>query len=198
MVMRHGNPAHKQGGALLIEVLVTIAIVVIGLWGLMAVQSRLQLSEVESYQRAQALILLNDMAARIATNRSNVDDYLIDVDSPIGVGGAADACAAKTVADPLAERDLSDWCNLLQGAAETVGVGATRVGAMIGARGCIEIPNPGIPEYMITVVWQGFTPVSAPPASVACGADLYDEADTECVDDLCRRAITTIVRIPAL
>lgn len=41
----------RQGGGLMIEVLVTIAIVVIGLWGLMDVQSRLQRSEMESYQR---------------------------------------------------------------------------------------------------------------------------------------------------
>ena len=54
---RHASPA-AQRGALMIEVLVTIVICVIGLWGLTKVQSRLQMSEVESYQRSQALMLM--------------------------------------------------------------------------------------------------------------------------------------------
>ena len=41
----------------MIEVLVTIVICVIGLWGLTEVQARLQMSEMESYQRSQALML---------------------------------------------------------------------------------------------------------------------------------------------
>ena len=48
----------------MIEVLATIVICVIGLWGLTEVQSRLQMWEVESYQRSQALMLLGDMSTR--------------------------------------------------------------------------------------------------------------------------------------
>ena len=60
-----------QGGALMIEVLVTIVIVVIGALGLMRIQSQLQQSEMEAYQRTQAVILLNDMAAKEASPSSN-------------------------------------------------------------------------------------------------------------------------------
>jgi type IV pilus assembly protein PilV len=33
---------------------------------------------------------------------------------------------------------------------------------------------------------------------VTCGKDLYDTAGTRCVNDLCRRTVTTLVRIGAL
>jgi type IV pilus assembly protein PilV len=57
----------------------------------------------------------------------------------------------------------------------------------------------GVDEYLITVAWQGMAPLSAPPASVGCGAGAYDgAADTPCVDDLCRRVVTTVVRIATL
>ena len=71
-------------GTSMIEVLVTLVIVAIGLLGLAGLQSRLQISEMESYQRAQALILLNDMASRLAANRANAASYITP--GPLGAG----------------------------------------------------------------------------------------------------------------
>jgi len=57
-------------------------------------------------------------------------------------------------------------------------------------------------EYLVTVAWQGLAPVSAPPASIACGLNLYNGAVTStssnCTADRCRRAVTTVVRIATL
>ena len=54
-------------------------------------------------------------------------------------------------------------------------------------------------EYLLTVAWQGLAPISAPPASVTCGEDDYDGgAGSQCVNDLCRRVVTTVIRIPTL
>lgn len=184
--MRPVRGRTAQRGALMIEVLITIVICVIGLWGLAIVQSKLQQSEVESYQRSQALILLGDMSARMEINRLNAGDYATGADNPVG---ADMTCSTSTAS--VHARDMSEWCAALQGAAELSGT--TRVGAMLGARGCIE--NIATDQYMITVAWQGLTPLGAPPDSVACGAGEYDESGTDCVNDLCRRAITTIVRI---
>ena len=55
----------------------------------------------------------------------------------------------------------------------------------------------GNSEYMVTVAWQGLGAVSAPPASVACGKDLYNDSST-CAGDRCRRAVTSIVKIAPL
>ena len=114
----------------------------------------------ESYQRSQALILLSDMANRIALNRSDVDDYLT-LGNPLGMGQACPAGVATRE-----EADLSEWCAALQGATETQG--ANQVGAMVGGRGCIDDIGGG--EYLVTVAWQGQAPISAPPAGVSCGA----------------------------
>lgn len=177
------SPLRTQRGTTLLEVLITIVILAIGLLGLAGLQARLQSSEMEAYQRSQALVLLNDMASRIATNRSNAADYETGSGNPLGAGMT---CPAATAAQQ--GRDAKEWCEALQGAGETLGGG--KVGAMVGGRGCVE-PLPGN-SYLITVAWQGMTPISVPAA--ACGAGNYD-GGTVCVDDLCRRTVTTIVRI---
>jgi type IV pilus assembly protein PilV len=42
-------------------------------------------------------------------------------------------------------------------------------------------------------------PLVAPPASVPCGANAYNTGgSTGCVNDLCRRYVTTVVRIAPL
>lgn len=181
-----------QRGVSLIEVLIAMVILAIGLLGLVGLQGRLHVTQVESYQRAQALILLQDMANRIALNRNEVLNYVTE--DPIGTdmpGGCPDANVTRT------ERDIREWCQFLIGASETLG-GAS-VGAMVGGRGCIEEVTPGSNEFLVTVAWQGMAPTVAPPDSVTCGAGLYDgPANTPCVDDLCRRIVTTVVRISDL
>lgn len=175
----------------MLEVLVTIVILAIGLLGLAGLQSRLQASEMEAYQRAQALILLNDMASRIATNRANAILYETGADNPLGAGMT---CQAADASDPQHVADASDWCLALQGAAETASDNNS-VGAMIGGRGCVEDLGGG--TYRVTVAWQGLGTGSPPPADVACGKDAYDNG-ASCTNDRCRRAISTIVRIATL
>ncbi len=172
-------------GTSMIEVLVTLVIVAIGLLGLAGLQSRLQVSEMEAYQRAQALILLNDMASRLAANRNIAITYDTD-GAAVGVG----MDCAELGNGTWQQRDMTAWCNALQGAAETMGGG--NVGAMVGGRGCIDDLGDGR-SFLVTVAWQGLTPVSAPTPT--CGQNQYNTDDTACVNDLCRRAITTIVRI---
>lgn len=180
--------ANAARGTSLIEVLVTIVIISIGLLGLAGLQQRMQLSEMESYQRVQALVLLDDMASRITVNRANAAEYITA--SPLGAG-----MECPTDPETRPEIDASEWCQALQGAAEITSASG-KAGAMVGGRGCVEsLPDN---EYMITIAWQGLSPVSAPPASVACGLGEYDDEGSDCVDDRCRRVVTTIVRIASL
>lgn len=190
------HPARRERGASLIEVMVTVVIIVLGLLGLAGLHARLQTSEMESYQRSQALLLLNDMSSRMSINRAGVAAYALAAPTaaPLGAG-----MVCPVTVGTLTQRDVSEWCAALQGAAETTGAGANRVGAMIGGRGCIEEVEPNR-EYRVTVVWQGLTAVGAPPDNVTCGADAFDTADGTgvCVDDACRRYVTTLVRIANL
>nr|WP_294975579.1 type IV pilus modification protein PilV [uncultured Pseudomonas sp.] len=179
----------RQRGLTLIELLVSILIISLGLLGLAKLQARMQLSEMESYQRAQALLLLNDMSSRMTANPNNSNSYVTDTSSPVGAG-----MTCPTSSTTRQQVDMADWCNSLQGAAE-IGGGNVKAGAMLGGRGCIESLGSG--QYLITVAWQGMSPISAPPSSVACGKDDYD-GGSECKNDLCRRVVTTIVREAAL
>jgi type IV pilus assembly protein PilV len=174
----------------MIEVLVTMVIIAFGLLGMAGLQMRMQMSEMESYQRSQALLLLNDMANRISINRTaaSAGAYLIDPATPTGAG-----ITCPTTNTTQADRDILEWCNALQGASEVSG--GVSVGAMIGGRGCVESVGG---DFLITVAWQGLTPIAAPPASIDCGANSYNGSAGGCINDLCRRAVTTLVRIATL
>lgn len=183
-------PVHRrqQLGISMIEVLITIVILAFGLLGLAGLQSKVDLSLVESYQRAQAVLLLADMSERIRVNHSDAASYVsTDV---LGTGDSQPTdCSTATVG---VARDRCQWSNALKGAAETKS--SSNVGAMTGARGCItqvQAPDPtagvcmpGI--YQITVAWQGLYPTKAPDAT--CGQNAYGN-ETQ------RRAISARVSV---
>jgi type IV pilus assembly protein PilV len=89
------------------------------------------------------------------------------------------------------------WNNLLLGSAEVEVSSGTNVGAMIGARGCVNYDATtevagvaGTGVYTVSVVWQGLASTFA--SGNTCGQGLYDAADTQ------RRVVTATVRIGAL
>lgn len=189
MVTAMSTIRFKECGISLIEVLVTLVILAVGMLGIMGMQARLQQSEAEVYQRTQALILLQDMASRLAANRNQAASYVTGPSSPLGGDTSCPAMGTTQL-----ERDRAEWCNALQGAAEEDATG--NVGAMLGGRGCIESLGSG--QYLITVAWQGLGALSAPPGGAACAANSYNQADSECTGDLCRRVVTTVVRVATL
>ena len=175
--------AARQGGTSMIEVLVSIVIVVLGLLGLAGLQSHAALAEVESFQRAQAIMLLQDMVDRMNANRLNAAKYVTDKQGTDLGPDAADCSKLENF-----ERDLCEWSNALLGAGESAG--GLKVGAMIGARGCVQNIVPNMPrQYLVSVVWQGVTPTKAP--GTACGTGLYGDEKT-------RRALTAIVTVGCL
>ncbi len=184
----------RLAGFTMIEVLVTLVILLLGLLGLVGLQSRAQVGETESYQRAQALVLLRDMADRLNANRANAASYVFAVTAPLGSSASTFTATDCSTLSPMAQVDLCQWDHALKGAAEASGAcnaatGDNCVGAMIGARGCIT--SPAANQYLIEVVWQGLAKSAAPPSSVACGSGLYG-------DDAQRRAVTTMVQIGVL
>lgn len=183
--MRRDHPPTRrhQHGITMLEVLVSIAITVIGLLGLAALHARIGIAEVESFQRAQAVVLLQDMASRIAANRSNAMSYVTA--TPKGTGQPSVVCTSLTGA----ARDLCEWNNELLGAAETSG--SSKVGAMQGARGCVEAISTTMPrQFRVSVVWQGMVP-TVDPGVTTCGSGSYTDPKT-------RRAVSTVVQIGCL
>lgn len=179
--------ARREYGTTLLEVLVTIVILAFGLLGLAGLQSKILQAEFESYQRAQAILLLADMNERINTNRGQAASYASA--SAIGTGDSQPATCTGA-AGPA--RDLCEWSNALKGASEKKS--SANVGAVVDARGCITqvqapdptqtVCQPGI--YLITVAWQGMNPTAAP--AVACGRNLYGT-------DTYRRAISSQITV---
>lgn len=176
------NSRPRQAGFTMLEILVSLLILVIGLLGLLGLQAQTTVAEFESYQRGQALILVQDMADRINANRKASLCYVVTTDaangSPsLGSGTAGTACVAATgttVTRGMADQDLNDWDQALKGAAET-SAGGTKVGALLNARGCIT-RNAATGDYRVAIAWQGMSPTIAPTAvdaSATCGLNQY-------------------------
>ena len=198
------NSFSKNAGFSMIEVLITMIILLVGLLSIGALQARAQIAEMESYQRAQALILMSDIIDRININRATLNCFRFTTNTAsgtpfIGAAGAghlgAPGCAASTATyNAMADAAINQLDALLKGAAETVG--GTSVGAMIGARACVsydaatELPaRPGTGLYTITISWQALTDLVAPP--VNCANGLYG-------DEKKRRAVSTTMRIASI
>ena len=184
---------HERGAALL-EVMVAILITSFGLLALAGLQTKMNTALLESYQRAQGLILLEDMTQRIQANQSMSVNYIA---TSLGTGDAQPVDCTILVTPTRADLDKCEWSNALKGAAEVANNGTgDNLGAMIGARGCIEqlqvangasgICQPAI--YRVTVAWQGFNATVAP--AVSCGLNLYG------TDDSLRKALSSRVIVP--
>jgi type IV pilus assembly protein PilV len=175
----------RQRGVSLLEALLTIFILAFGILGLASLAAKMQTVEVESYARSQALILLEDMAARLSAHRGVAANYVTT--SPLGSGDTQPTDCSSTALGVA--RDQCEWSNALKGNAELAG--GSLVGAMIGGRGCIDqLPGVDPPSYRVTVVWQGLSPTLAP--NVGCAQGLYG------ADDAQRRAVAKIVSVANL
>ncbi|MEJ7929017.1 type IV pilus modification protein PilV [Ramlibacter sp. AN1015] len=205
-----------QSGFSIIEVLISMVVLSFGLLALAGMMIQSQRSEMESYQRSQALLLLNEMYERINANRPAAPCYVITTNtvptSPTAgspfAGTASAAFPACVAVGPTATQiaqvvvDLNAWDARLKGVAERT-AGAADIGAMVGARGCISyaagteltdttpfanvLPGTGI--YTITVAWQGLGPTAAPAAP--CGNNEYGDETT-------RRTVSLTFRIGAI
>ena len=192
MAVRSG----REAGVAMMESLIAMVVLLVGLLGIVGLQAKTQTSHFEAYQRAQAMLLLDDMVNRITANRYAAACYAVTAGGGqpyLGTDGTGHrgntTCTAITgtvQTRAVAESGMAEWDNLLKGAAEVEG-GATK-GAMIGARGCVSF-DPLTELYTVTVVWQGMVPTMAPAVDCANGA--YGP-DTQ------RRAVSTTFRIAKL
>jgi type IV pilus assembly protein PilV len=193
---------HSQTGFTLLEILIAIVVVAFGLLGLFGLQAKAQKAETESYERTQALVLIQDIADRMNANRTDAFSQAYVTVSPVGGGGKLTDCSAKIGAD----LDLCEWGNLLKGSAEMAGgaacstaSGAGCIGAMLSASGCIAYDatteladstgavQAGTGIYTISVVWQGLSRSVIPSAQQTCVATLSGA-----------RMVTSTLRIGAL
>ena len=167
-ILSNGKYFWNQCGVGLIEVVISMAILAMGLLGLAALQGKSQKAELESFQRTQALLLAEDMAERLrSAGTAAAADYVGEV----GFNSAfndLDSCNSSA-AGPIA-RDLSCWHRELMDSD-----GDQLVGGLIGGHGCITALGGGL--YRVSVSWQGLTPlaITEPLPADTCGKNLYSE-----------------------
>jgi type IV pilus assembly protein PilV len=181
----------SQRGVTLIEILVTVLIIAFGVLGLIGMNVKVQNAQMDSYQRAQAILLVQDMAGRIIANKTNALNYVTA--SALGTGDSQPASCSGLSGVSL---DQCEWSNALKGAGERTTSGAdcsaspaSCIGAMVGARGCVSRISTNPSVYQVTVAWQGTTDLVAP--SLTCGSGSYTR-------ETLRRAISAQVPLACL
>ena len=204
------HPPQQQSGFTMMEVLVTLVVLLLGLLGLVSLQVRAHQAEMESYQRAQALVLMQDMVDRLNSNRKAASCYAVTTASGTpylgatgsGHAGAISCTATGTSADTMAVSSVDAWDTALTGASEKDS-GGSAIGVMLGARGCIgrDADANSTFTYTVAVAWQGLANTVAPSvpaaspagmtAAVACGQGLYG-------NEARRRIVWTTVTIANL
>lgn len=180
----------RDSGVTMIEVLVSLLILTVGLLGVAGLQARMQTAEIEAFQRAQAIVLMQDMVDRINANRRDAVNY-VSPSTPLGTLSTLDCTAPGT---NVALKDKCEWSTALTGAAETKAGGTLNLGAMNEARGCITNPVATMPrEMVVAVVWQGIVPTVV-PAATTCGTGLAAYGS----DGKLRRAMIARIKIGCL
>jgi type IV pilus assembly protein PilV len=181
------SPFARQAGITMIEVLISIVVLSVGLLGLAGLMSVATKSELEGYQRIQALAYLSDITDRIATNRAVASCY---ISSNYGTAISLPVCGSGNPEQyNVANSDMSAWSSLLKGTNEKSGT--TAAGGIVGARGCVERISGSTTDYRISVAWQGMDDISVPHASLTCGSGSYGTEGR-------RRVVSTILSIPIL
>lgn len=188
MLRRHHAIAASQSGFSLLEVIITMGILAVGLLGLAGLQARAINAEADSFSRAQAIMLANELADRMNANLTAVktstsastgynqqDGSSVKVVFGTGYNNdcitvtnntsalQAACCAAKST---VAARDLCEWDLSLKGIGESVGT--SKVGNMSGGRACVfNTGTSGV--FQIDVVWQG-RDIGVVPSDNSCGS----------------------------
>jgi len=103
----------KQSGFSLLEVLISVAIVAIGLLGLAAMQTVGLQQNQSAYFRSQAAQFAYDITDRMRANRgvngNNIDSYLTADPSSKALNTGCYAAGCLPV--PMADNDLREWYN---------------------------------------------------------------------------------------
>ncbi len=186
------NSVKRSKGFSMIEVLVALLIIAVGVLGAVALQTRAVQAGMESYQRTQALLLVEDMMARLKNNKAHVSTCYAAVGRGTTAYLGSGVSTAPSGCNTVADADLAAWHGLLLGAAEIQGSGssAQQVGGILNARGCID-PLVANGEFRVSVAWQGMSKLASSTDKNACAQGAYEHDDY-------RRVVGVTLRITDL
>lgn len=157
----------RQKGVGLIEVLIAVLVLSVGLLGMVAMQITAKRNSFEAAQRSIATGLSRDILERIRSNPGEVATYVAQLGNGSISTAPASCNTAACTPNALALRDLYEWEQLLDGAAEKITIAGTAVnaGGLVEPRACIT-NNAGV--VTVAIVWKGVAEMDNPTAS-SCG-----------------------------
>jgi len=187
----------SQRGFSLLEIIITMAILAVGLLGLAGLQARAINAETESFSRAQAMMLANAMADRMNANVAGIkastaaatgyNQQSGGVKVVFGSGyNNASVCSPSPAPTPPMDVIFDDLCDLDQALKGSIGDSGA-VGGMSGARACVFSTGTNN-EFQIDVVWQS-RDIGTVPAGNDCGSAVITSR---------RSGVTRIVRLAVL
>ncbi len=168
-------------GVGLIEVLIAVLVLSVGILGMISMQVTAKRNMYESTQRSIATGLARDILERIRSNPGEISAYAASAtlggSSITAAPASCNSAACSTSA--LAARDLYEWEQLLDGAAEKITIGGTESnsGGLVDPRACITNAS-GV--VTVAIAWKGVTETSNPTAST-CGesSGLYGSSNEQ-------------------
>ena len=157
----------RQSGVGLIEVLISMLIFAVGLLGLTTMQLGAKRGSYEATQRSVATSLARDIFARMRSNPGVLSSYVVSELGSSTVAAGTNCNASSCTTAQLAERDLYEWSELLQGASEQITLGGTtsNAGGLVDYRACVS-NTAGLVSIAIT--WKGINDMQNPTEST-CG-----------------------------
>jgi type IV pilus assembly protein PilV len=129
----------RQSGLSLLEVLIAIAVLAIGLLGLVQMQAFGLMNVERAYQRSQATVLAYAIADKMRANLTSLNAYLSDTMAPADAEAQPDCLTTSGCsAAELAENDLFEWNSALQS-------------ELPGANGTIALADG---NFTVAIIWD--------------------------------------------
>lgn len=161
-----------QAGVGLIEVLIAVLVLAVGLLGMVSMQVTAKRNSYEATQRSIATALARDIIERIRVNPPQLATY----DGQTLGGGSISTAPSSCNTSPcstaaLASRDLYEWEQSLDGAAEKIILGGTtsNAGGLVDPTACIDTTTGGVSgSVTIAIAWKGVAELTNPTEST-CG-----------------------------
>ena len=161
-------------GFTLVEVLVTLVITAIGLLGVIELQNRTQIANLEVTQRAYATMIASNMAEQIKANPGIGADCSLTASFDVGSGHGTSNHPCDSGGNSVKE-----WHKDLKGTREEIS--DAKIGSIKNGHGCINytaaVPSTGTPaKYTVSVAWKGFQKTAAGGTSESCGFEEYGDS----------------------
>jgi len=137
-------PSHyrnKSQGFSLLEVLIAVSILAVAMLGIAAMQLMSLKDNRDAYFRSQAVLLTQDMAERMRSNKSQISAYKgIDTTNSYGAGTCSSLCNPAQIVDV----DKFEWSQKIKTTTTVTGLIPSAKGTVTEAAGI----------YTIEITWQ--------------------------------------------